>query len=37
VRDDVLTKGRESRRYGALLMVSVLGIALSRWMEAAAL
>lgn len=26
-----MTKGRESRRFAALLMVSVLGIALSRW------
>lgn len=31
-----MTKGRESRRYAALLVISVLGIALSRWMSAAA-
>lgn len=32
-----MTKGRESRRMGALLVVSVLGIALSRWLSAAAI
>ena len=31
-----MTKGRESRRYAVLLTVSVLGIALSRWMTALA-
>ena len=30
-----MLKVRESRRYAALLMVSVLGVALSRWAEAA--
>lgn len=31
-----MVKGRESRRYAALLVVSVMGIALSRWMSALA-
>lgn len=32
-----MLKVRESRRYGALLMVSLFGVALSRWVEAAAI
>ena len=32
-----MLKVRESRRYGALLVMSLFGIALSRWVEAAAL
>jgi hypothetical protein len=32
-----MTNRRESRRYAVLLVVSLLGIALSRWMEAATL
>jgi hypothetical protein len=29
-----MLKVRESRRYAALLMMSVFGVALSRWVEA---
>ena len=36
VRDEML-KVRESRRYAALLMMSVFGVAMSRWLEAAAI
>lgn len=30
-----MLKVRESRRFAALLMMSVFGVAMSRWMEAA--
>jgi hypothetical protein len=30
-----MTKGRESRRFAALLMISLMGMALSRWVVAA--